>query len=112
MTDSANKRVRLSGRALSDGQMTAVDVDGEAILLCRIEGRYYALRDVCSHADQALSEGRLRGNVIYCPLHGARFDVRTGDCLARPATENVQSYCVEEEDGALFLSRARERPAR
>ena len=84
--------------------MTAVNVDGEAILLCRIEGRYHALRDICSHADQALSEGRLRGHTVYCPLHGARFDVRTGECLARPATEDVQSYTVQEDDEGLVIS--------
>lgn len=108
MTDSGNVRQRIPDPALSDGQMTAVAVDGEAILLCRLEGAYYAIRDMCSHADQALSEGRIRGHTVYCPLHGARFDVRTGDCLALPATEKVQSYRVEEEDGELVISRHRE----
>jgi nitrite reductase/ring-hydroxylating ferredoxin subunit len=88
--------------------MAAVNVEGEAILLCRVEGRYYALRDLCSHAQQALSEGRLRGHTVYCPLHGARFDVRTGDCLSPPATEGVKSYLVEEDDEGLFVSRSRE----
>ncbi len=104
MTELRTKTHRLPHRTLSDGEMTAVDVDGEAILLCRVEGRYHALRNICSHADQALSEGRLRGHTVYCPLHGARFDVRTGECLARPATENVQSYVVEEDGEGLFVS--------
>jgi len=99
---------RLPCRALSDGQMTTVDLDGEAILLVRIEGRYHALRDLCSHADQALSEGRLRGHTIYCPLHGSRFDVRTGECLSPPATLSVERFLVEESDEGLFVSRARE----
>ena len=107
MTDSGDARQRLPDPMLSDGQMTAVEVDGEAVLLCRIEGAYYALRDMCSHADQALSEGRLRGHTIYCPLHGARFDVRNGDCLAPPATEKVQSYRIEEEGDELVFSRDR-----
>ena len=108
MTDSRGGAHRLANPVLADGEMTAVEVDGEALLLCRIEGAYYALRDMCSHADQALSEGRLRGNTVYCPLHGARFDVRTGDCLARPATENVQSYRVEEDGEELIVTPSRE----
>jgi len=104
MTQSKTGQHRLPHQTLSDGEMTAVNVDGEAILLCRIEGRYHALRDICSHADQALSEGRLRGHTVYCPLHGARFDVRTGECLARPATEDVQSYTVQEDDEGLVIS--------
>jgi len=104
MTESRTRTHRLPHRALSDGEMTAIDVDGEAILLCRVEGRYHALRDICSHADQALSEGRLRGHTVYCPLHGARFDVRTGQRLSPPATKNVQSYVVEEDGEGLFVS--------
>ena len=104
MTQSRTWQHRLPHQTLSDGEMTSVDVDGEAILLCRIEGRYHALRDICSHADQALSEGRLRGHTVYCPLHGARFDVRTGECLARPATEDVRSYTVQEDDEGLVIS--------
>ena len=104
MTESRTGQHRLPHQTLSDGERTAVDVGGITILLCRIEGRYHALRDICSHADQALSEGRLRGHTVYCPLHGARFDVRTGECLARPATEDVQSYTVEEDAEGLLVS--------
>ena len=92
--------------ALRDGEMKAVEIEGEALLLCRIEGRYHAIRDACSHADQALSEGRLRGPTIYCPLHGARFDVRTGACLAKPATEPVASYAVEPDGEGLLFRRS------
>ncbi|HIF92687.1 MAG TPA: non-heme iron oxygenase ferredoxin subunit [Myxococcales bacterium] len=106
MIESEKRRVPY--RALSNGQMIVVDVEGEAILVCRVEGRYHALRDLCSHADQALSEGRLRGHTIYCPLHGSRFDVRTGECLSPPATFSVKRFLVEESDEGLFVSRARE----
>jgi 3-phenylpropionate/trans-cinnamate dioxygenase ferredoxin subunit len=102
MSESKKRRIECPG--LSDGQMTSVDVEGEAILLCRIEGRYHALRDLCTHAEQTLSEGRLRGPTVYCPLHGARFDVRTGEVLSPPATESVKSYIVEEDDEGLFIS--------
>ena len=105
MTNPLGGKRRLPHGALADGEMVSVDLDGEPILLCRIEGRYHALRDVCSHADQALSEGRLRGKTVYCPLHGARFDVRTGACLSPPATEPVASYEVEEDDEGLLISR-------
>jgi 3-phenylpropionate/trans-cinnamate dioxygenase ferredoxin subunit len=102
MSDSRKRRIDCPG--LSDGRMTSVEVEGEALLLCRVEGRYYALRDRCSHAEQALSQGRLRGATVYCPLHGARFDVRTGEVLSPPATEAVKSYVVEEDDEGLFIA--------
>jgi len=102
MSESRKRRIISPG--LSDGQMTSVDVEGETLLLCRIESRYYALRDRCTHAEQALSEGRLRGPTVYCPLHGARFDVRTGKVLSPPATEAVKSYVVEEDEEGLYIS--------
>lgn len=102
MSEVATRRVQCPG--LADGEMTSVDVEGEAILLCRIDGRYHALRDLCTHAEQPLSEGRLRGPTVYCPLHGARFDVRTGEVLSPPATEAVKSYVVEEDDEGLLIS--------
>lgn len=106
MSESGKRRIACPG--LSDGQMTAVDVEGEAILLCRIEGRYHALQDLCTHAQQALSEGRLRGPTVYCPLHGARFDIRTGECLSGPATEDLKRYIVGEDDEGLFISQSSE----
>jgi 3-phenylpropionate/trans-cinnamate dioxygenase ferredoxin subunit len=88
---------------LADGQMTAVRIDGVDVLLCRVEGRYFALSNSCSHARQALSTGRLRGFEVTCPLHGARFDIRSGKCLAAPATQPVPTFPVHVESGKLTV---------
>ena len=47
--------------------------------------------------------GRLRGHSISCPLHGARFDVRTGACLAAPARRPIQSFPVTIEGGKVCV---------
>jgi 3-phenylpropionate/trans-cinnamate dioxygenase ferredoxin subunit len=84
--------------------MTSVRIEGVDVLLCRVEGRYFALSNTCSHARQALSQGRLRGFEVTCPLHGARFDIRTGKCLAAPATQALQTFPVRIESGKLAVS--------
>jgi 3-phenylpropionate/trans-cinnamate dioxygenase ferredoxin subunit len=89
---------------LRDGEMKAVRVDGVDVLLCRVDGQYYALSNSCSHARQALHTGRLRGFEVICPLHGARFDIRTGRCVAAPATQPVQTFRVRIESGKLSIS--------
>lgn len=89
--------------ALTEGQMAPVQVQGEALLICHVDGQYYAVRDQCSHAKQRLSSGRLRGREVSCPLHGARFDVRTGACLAAPATAPVQTFPVLLEGGKVCV---------
>jgi nitrite reductase/ring-hydroxylating ferredoxin subunit len=61
-----------------NGKMKHVEVDGKEILIANVGGNYYAISDRCGHSNASLSKGRLNGNVVTCPLHGAQFDVITG----------------------------------
>lgn len=85
---------------LSDGQMRVFEDAGDyGIVVCRVNGELYGLEDNCSHADTPLSEGRLRGYGITCPLHGAAFDVRTGEHSGPPAYTGVKCFRIVDEDG-------------
>jgi 3-phenylpropionate/trans-cinnamate dioxygenase ferredoxin subunit len=99
---------------LGDGQMRRCRVGDTDVLVCRVKGSLYAIDDTCSHADESLSEGFLSGFAVSCPLHGAQFDVRTGQHLGPPAYTGVRSYPVHEEGAEAVLEmpvRARrERP--
>ena len=89
---------------LADGQMRCFpDVGEHGIVVCRSGGELYALDDNCSHADTPLSEGRLRGNQLVCPLHGASFDVRDGSHSGPPAWEGVACHRVVEADGVVSV---------
>lgn len=82
---------------LEDGQLRAFPDHGRyGIVVCRVAGRLHALEDNCSHADTPLSEGRLRGSMLVCPLHGAQFDVRDGAHQGPPAWEGVACHAVDE----------------
>ena len=48
------------------------------MLVCRFGGEFYAVENRCSHRNERLSGGRIRRGQIMCPVHGARFDLRTG----------------------------------
>ena len=91
--------------ALPPGHMTWVAVDGERVLLAHVEGRWYALADVCGHQRMALSKGRLDGYVVECPLHFACYDVRTGILLSGPMAANVPIYEVRVEDDTVYVKR-------
>ncbi len=72
-----------------------VDVNGEAIAVFHVTGgNFYATCDVCTHEDASLAEGELEGEVVECPLHGARYNVRTGEVKALPAVVPVKTYPV------------------
>jgi len=77
-----------------DGAL-AVQVGDRSVALARCEGSVYAILDVCSHADVALSEGDVEDCSIECWLHGSRFDLRTGEALSLPATSPVPVFAVE-----------------
>ena len=74
--------------------MKAVAVNGVQIALCNVDGVYYAIDDTCPHRSASLAEGDLIGKEITCPLHGAIFDVTTGEVLEGPAGENLSCYRV------------------
>jgi 3-phenylpropionate/trans-cinnamate dioxygenase ferredoxin component len=79
---------------LAPGQMKAVAVNGAQIALCNVDGIFYAIDDTCPHRSASLAEGDLIGKEITCPLHGAIFDVTTGEVLEGPAGEGVTCYAV------------------
>ena len=77
--------------------------DGDtAILVCNIAGELYALEDKCTHQDFELSASALDGTQIECVLHGARFDVRTGEALCPPAYSVVAKFPVRVADGIIY----------
>jgi nitrite reductase/ring-hydroxylating ferredoxin subunit len=95
----------LSG--LRDGQMRVFpDIGENGIIVCRVAGQLHALEDNCSHRDARLSEGRLRGSLITCPLHGAQFNVCDGQQQGPPAVLPVASFPVTEagETAVVHLS--------
>lgn len=66
---------------LKDGTMKAVNVAGREILLARVGDKYYAADNRCPHMRGKLSQGKLEGTVVTCPLHGSRFDLRDGQVV-------------------------------
>jgi len=69
-------------------------VDQQSVLLCRSAGEIFAILNRCSHAEQPLDCGRIRAGWIACPVHGARFDLKTGQAMNPPATLPLQTYRV------------------
>jgi 3-phenylpropionate/trans-cinnamate dioxygenase ferredoxin subunit len=82
---------------IAPGQGKVIEVGGRKIALFNVEGSVYAMDDTCTHRGGPLSEGILDGKQVTCPLHGARFDVTTGEVLGPPAPQGVARYNVRVE---------------
>jgi 3-phenylpropionate/trans-cinnamate dioxygenase ferredoxin subunit len=89
---------------LDDGEAVHVDLEGRPVAVVRTEGRFFAIHDVCSHAEVPLSEGDIEGCTLECWLHGSRFDLRTGEPTGLPATVPVPVYPTEVADGTVYVS--------
>jgi 3-phenylpropionate/trans-cinnamate dioxygenase ferredoxin component len=81
----------------------AVTVEDVDVAIVRDGDDFYAIRDECSHANIALSEGDLDGCLIECWLHGSTFDLRTGQPTTLPAFEPVPIYPVRVEGEELHV---------
>ena len=82
---------------IPEGGVKVVRIEDQPIAIFRLDGRYYALDDVCTHDGGPLAEGFIEGAQIECPRHGARFDIRTGAVLCLPAVAPVATYPVRVE---------------
>lgn len=88
---------------LPEGSGLRVELDGHQVALFKVASDVYALGDRCSHAEASLSEGELFDDEVECPLHGAVFDVTTGDAKTLPATTPVPSYAVKVDGEDVWL---------
>lgn len=88
---------------LEDGDLMAVEVDGEPVCLARVDGAIYAFTDNCTHVGGPLNEGELDDCVLTCPWHGAQFDVRSGKVLRGPARQDILTYPIKVEGESILV---------
>ena len=93
-----------SADSLAPGQMQRFDVPGEdPLLLINDNGEFRLIDDDCTHAIASLSEGRLEGTILFCPLHGGSFDIRTGKAKSLPCKQALRTHQVTVEDGTVYF---------
>jgi len=82
---------------VSPGAAMVVSVQGKEIALFNREGTFYAIGNTCTHAEGPLAEGEVEGDEVTCPWHGACFNIKTGEVVGPPASENVPCFKVAVE---------------
>lgn len=78
--------------AVESGKHKAFEINGSSILMVNLAGRFYAVRNCCTHLAYPLEGGRQMGWEIMCRKHGARFDIRSGKALGGPAVLPLTVY--------------------
>jgi 3-phenylpropionate/trans-cinnamate dioxygenase ferredoxin subunit len=85
------------------GERLFVEIDGQPIVLLNVDGKIYAIADLCTHDDGPLGEGEVDGHQIICPRHGARFDLRDGKAVTLPAVVDTRWYPVRIVAGMIEI---------
>jgi len=81
----------------------ATKIAGWHMLVARTDDGFTAINDRCTHQAAVLSAGKIRRGAVMCPLHGARFDVTTGQCLGG-AYAALRVFPVRETDGMIEVA--------
>jgi nitrite reductase/ring-hydroxylating ferredoxin subunit len=80
---------------LTGDGMIAVSVSGKHLILYRTAGQYYVTDRRCTHQGADLVRGYFDRDVIECPVHQGRFNVRSGCALSAPASAPLKTYPVK-----------------
>ncbi|MCG7495478.1 non-heme iron oxygenase ferredoxin subunit [Vibrio sp. Of7-15] len=84
----------ISANELPEGEYTTLELPDTELLIIKSEGDVYAVENLCSHQSFELAGGEIENSEITCPLHEARFCLKTGKALCEPAEEKIKTYPV------------------
>jgi 3-phenylpropionate/trans-cinnamate dioxygenase ferredoxin subunit len=76
-----------------------------AIALVRAPSGWFAVDDLCTHGQASLSQGFIEDDTVECPLHMARFCLRSGAALSAPADRAIGVHAVIVEGGQVYVER-------
>jgi 3-phenylpropionate/trans-cinnamate dioxygenase ferredoxin subunit len=88
---------------VASGAMKGFKPGDKGVLVSNIDGKFYAIGDKCTHRGCSLSKGRLEGEVVTCPCHGSRFNVKTGAIVRGPAGEPEPAFPVTVEGDGIWV---------
>jgi NAD(P)H-dependent nitrite reductase small subunit len=69
---------------IPEGAAKMIRVKGEEMAVFKRDGQVYAIQNTCPHEGGQLSKGWLESDEVVCPLHGYKFDLKTGACSTDP----------------------------
>jgi 3-phenylpropionate/trans-cinnamate dioxygenase ferredoxin subunit len=101
---------------LKSGTLKKVIAGGQEILLARVGDKYYAVANRCPHMKGDLSQGKLEGTIVTCPVHGSQFDISNGQVVrwlkgglmsklgsALKMSKNLTVYNVKVEGNGVLV---------
>lgn len=96
---------RLVGPAdeLDEEDVMPFDFNGREYAIYHSIDGFFASDGMCTHEEEPLADGIVIDNVIECPLHQGRFDLRSGKALGAPVCIDLQTFAVQIHDGDIYI---------
>lgn len=88
---------------LTTSKLMRVQLNGNDICLAYVDDTVYAIDDLCTHEDASLAKGSLHEDCVKCPLHGSRFNLKTGEALNEPAEDPLNTYAVKIDGDDILV---------
>ena len=89
---------------IQEGKLMHITAGGKEIVVTKLDGNYYAMDNVCTHAGADLHEGELNNNELTCPWHGAKWDIKTGNLISFPQKlRPLQTHKLLIENHTLYV---------
>ena len=95
---------RISFESLVPGKPTKITLGNKEVCVARVGDEVFAVADTCTHSEASLSEGEISNFQIECWLHGAQFDLRTGEAVTPPATEPLEIFEISRDGDSVTIS--------
>lgn len=102
MSDSTWHEVAEQSAVAAD-EPIRVYVDKDEIAIFNVGGEFFATGNICTHAMASMHDGIQEGEIIECPLHDGKFNIKTGEALCPPVTDPLPTYEVKVENGKIFV---------
>lgn len=91
---------------VAPGEMKVIDFDGAEVVIANVNGLFCAFNNLCPHEDGPLGDGELDGEIVTCPWHHSRFNVRTGEVLDGVTDDAVRIYEVQRDGDEVRVRKA------
>jgi nitrite reductase/ring-hydroxylating ferredoxin subunit len=87
---------------VAPGTIQEVLIGEKSLALANVEGKFFAINNVCLHRGGPLSEGELDRQVVTGPWHGWQFDLTHGQLVSN-STVFTECYPVEIRGDDVFV---------
>ena len=107
MTTTSNTPIKVCKMSeLPSGQSKCVQANGKDIAVFNVNGKFYAIDNICIHAGGPLNEGFLDTEKcqVTCNWHGWGYDLATGKCVTHPKQDVFTgSYKINVQGDEIFV---------